>query len=212
MGGLGFRMPVTAVSFMAGSLALSGFPLVTAGFWSKDEILAHAWPGYDWVFWSLAGAALLTAFYSARQIFLIFFNKPRTRAAVYARENAAVMVVPLAILAVFAITLGWVGIPEDFPLLGRWIPGGFGPFVERSIEYLEAVGMYPLRMCRSRRRGRRHRRRSARGGAEPPAAAGGCGGVFGWVCSLGGGCTGVGRSARARPIAIRCGWRWVGWS
>jgi len=144
MGGLGFRMPVTAVSFMAGSLALSGFPLVTAGFWSKDEILAHAWPGYDWIFWSLAAAALLTAFYSARQIFLVFFNKPRTRAAVHARESAVVMVVPLAILAIFAITLGWVGIPEDFPLLGRWIPGGFGPFVDRSIEYLEAAGMYPL--------------------------------------------------------------------
>ena len=39
MGGLAFRMPVTAASFLAGSLALSGFPLVTAGFWSKDEIL-----------------------------------------------------------------------------------------------------------------------------------------------------------------------------
>jgi NADH-quinone oxidoreductase subunit L len=139
MGGLAFRMPVTAISFLAGSLALSGFPLITAGFWSKDEILAQAWSANRPVFWVLLFAAAVTGFYSARQISLTFLGKPRTRAATYTRENPAVMVVPLAILAVFAITLGWVGIPEDFPLLGRWIPGGFGPFVERSIE-----GMHDL--------------------------------------------------------------------
>jgi len=134
MGGLAFRMPVTAVSFLAGSLALSGFPLVTAGFWSKDEILASAWTANQPVFWALLSAAVLTGFYSARQISLVFLGKPRTRAATFARENRAVMVIPLAILALFAIGLGWVGIPEHFPLLGRWFPGRFGPFVERSIE------------------------------------------------------------------------------
>ncbi len=134
MGGLAFRMPVTAVSFLAGSLALSGFPLVTAGFWSKDEILASAWTANRPIFWALLSAAVLTGFYSARQIGLVFLGKPRTRAATYARENRAVMVVPLAILALFAIGLGWVGISGDFPLLGRWFPGWFGPFVERSIE------------------------------------------------------------------------------
>ncbi|MCJ7550371.1 MAG: hypothetical protein MUQ30_11895, partial [Anaerolineae bacterium] len=134
MGGLAFRMPVTAVSFLAGSLALSGFPLVTAGFWSKDEILASAWTANRPVFWLLLSAAALTGFYSARQMSLVFLGKPRTRAATYARESRASMVIPLAILALFAIGLGWVGIPGDFPLLGRWFSGWFGPFVERSIE------------------------------------------------------------------------------
>ena len=133
MGGLAFRMPVTAISFLAGSLALSGFPLVTAGFWSKDEILVNAWTANRPVFWVLLLAAVLTGFYSARQISLTFLGKPRTRAATYARENRAVMVIPLAILALFAIGLGWVGIPEDFPLLGH-LPGWFGPFIEHSIE------------------------------------------------------------------------------
>ncbi|MBN1249592.1 MAG: NADH-quinone oxidoreductase subunit L, partial [Anaerolineae bacterium] len=133
MGGLGFRMPVTAVSFLAGSLALSGFPLITSGFWSKDEILTLAWGSHRWVFWGLLVAAGLTAFYSARQISLTFLGKPRTRAATYARENPAVMVVPLAILALFAIGLGWTGIPDNFPILGRWFPGRFGPFVMRSL-------------------------------------------------------------------------------
>jgi NADH-quinone oxidoreductase subunit L len=133
MGGLAFRMPVTAVSFLAGSMALSGFPLVTSGFWSKDEILTLAWHDHRLVFWGLLVAAGLTAFYSARQVSLTFLGKPRSPAATYARESSAVMVVPLAILAIFAIVLGWVGIPRDFPVLGRWLPGPFEPFVTRSL-------------------------------------------------------------------------------
>ncbi len=43
MGGLFRKMPRTAWTFIIGGLALSGFPFVTAGFWSKDEILADAW-------------------------------------------------------------------------------------------------------------------------------------------------------------------------
>ena len=43
MGGLFRKMPRTAWTFIIGGLALSGFPIVTAGFWSKDEILADAW-------------------------------------------------------------------------------------------------------------------------------------------------------------------------
>lgn len=140
MGGLAFRMPVTAVSFLAGSLALSGFPLVTSGFWSKDEILTLAWGSHRWVFWPLLIAAGLTAFYSARQVSLTFLGKPRSRAATFARESVGVMVVPLAILAVFAIVLGWTGIPREFPLLGRWFAGPFEPFVLRSLGVAHAVG------------------------------------------------------------------------
>ena len=66
MGGLRQKMPFTFWTFMIGGLALSGFPLFTAGFWSKDEILAGAFnSGHLGVFVTLALAALLTAFYTA---------------------------------------------------------------------------------------------------------------------------------------------------
>jgi NADH-quinone oxidoreductase subunit L len=122
MGGLFRRMPRTAWTFIIGGLALSGLPFITAGFWSKDEILAEAFHGsHPVVFAVLVVTALLTAFYTARQIMMTFFGKPRTSAAEHASEHDSVftwMTVPLIVLAVFAIAGGWVGIPTTFPLLG----------------------------------------------------------------------------------------------
>ena len=113
------------IAFLIGGFALSGFPLLTAGFWSKDEILADAWATHQYaVFWTLAIAAFLTAFYTMRQISLTFLGKPRTEEAEHAHETPATMTVPLIVLAVFAVGFGWVGIPEDFPLIGGLIPTG----------------------------------------------------------------------------------------
>ena len=121
MGGLRKKMPITFWTFLAGGFALSGFPLVTAGFWSKDEILADAFAHEHFVvFITLALAALLTAFYTMRQITLTFLGKARTKEAEYAHETPWTMTLPLAILAVFAIAAGWVGIPSDF--LGLHLP------------------------------------------------------------------------------------------
>jgi NADH-quinone oxidoreductase subunit L len=123
MGGLFRRMPRTAWTFVIGGLALSGFPIVTAGFWSKDEILADAWSkGHQIVFITLACAAVLTAFYTARQIMMTFFGRPRTAAAEHASEHDSIfawMTIPLMVLAVFAVVLGWIGIPTTFPVLGN---------------------------------------------------------------------------------------------
>jgi NADH-quinone oxidoreductase subunit L len=122
MGGLRHKMPVTFWTFFIGGMSLSGLPLITAGFWSKDEIFADAW--YQWshdgkalaliVLITLALAAFLTAFYTMRQISLTFFGKPRTGMADHAHENNAFMTVPLVLLSVFAIGLGWLGIPDYF--------------------------------------------------------------------------------------------------
>ncbi len=138
MGGLAFRMPATALTFLAGGLALSGFPVLSAGFWSKDAILARAWDQNGFVFWGLLVAAGLTAFYTARLISLTFLGKPRSRAAVYARESTPVMTIPLGFLAIFAISIGWLGIPSEFPVLGRLLPDLFGPFVETSLARIGA--------------------------------------------------------------------------
>ena len=80
MGGLKDKMPITFWTFTIGGLALSGLPLVTAGFWSKDEILAGAFNSEHLVvFIVLALSALLTAFYTARQITLTFLGKAAHR-------------------------------------------------------------------------------------------------------------------------------------
>lgn len=131
MGGLRHKMPVTFITFLLGGLALSGFPLVTAGFWSKDEILADAFAHKPIVFVILALAALLTAFYTMRQITLTFLGEPRTEEAKHAHESKWTMTLPLSVLAVFAVAIGWVGIPEA--LTGGIIPNWFHKFVSSSL-------------------------------------------------------------------------------
>jgi NADH-quinone oxidoreductase subunit L len=133
MGGLFNRMPRTARTFIIGGLALSGFPLVTAGFWSKDEILGDAFGhGHTLVFVVLAVAALLTAFYTARQITMVFFGQPRSAAAEHASEHDSIfawMTTPLMVLAVFAVVGGWIGIPRTFPGLGALSTSPFQHFI-----------------------------------------------------------------------------------
>ena len=148
MGGLRKKMPITFWTFLIGGFALAGFPLVTAGFWSKDEILADAFGHGHWVvFLTLAVAAFMTAFYTMRQITLTFLGEPRTKEAEHAQETPWTMTVPLIILSIFAIGYGWVGIPEHFPVLGGLIPNWLHDFVGGTLtEHPEAVefNMIPL--------------------------------------------------------------------
>ncbi len=148
MGGLRSKMPVTFWTFVAGALALSGFPLITAGFWSKDEILSGAFNGaHLGVFITLAAAALLTAIYSARQITLVFLGAPRSKSAAHASENKPTMTVPLVVLSVFAIAAGWIAIPHSFPVLGHlssgWLQGFLGSMIPFEGE-AEAHSIVPL--------------------------------------------------------------------
>jgi NADH-quinone oxidoreductase subunit L len=88
MGGLRKYMPITAGTFIVGWLAISGI-IPFAGFWSKDEILAKAWSSQNYALWVIgAVAALLTAFYMTRQVWLVFFGPERWRddAALLGRE------------------------------------------------------------------------------------------------------------------------------
>jgi NADH-quinone oxidoreductase subunit L len=134
MGGLKDKMPITFWTFLIGGFALSGFPLVTAGFWSKDEILADAFINGHWViFATLALAALMTAFYTMRQITLTFLGQPRTKEAEHASETPWTMTAPLVILSIFAIGYGWVGIPENFLGLHMPFPNWFHGFVGATL-------------------------------------------------------------------------------
>lgn len=149
MGGLAKKMPTTFLTFVIGGMALAGFPIITAGFWSKDEILADAW--YQGVhgnglamiiFVMLCLAAILTAFYTTRQICLTFLGQPRTPLAEHAHESNRFMTLPLVALAFFAVTVGWAGIPESFPGLGQLLNYNFfhhfvGATVEETLHHLE---------------------------------------------------------------------------
>ena len=132
MGGLRKKMPITFWTFLIGGLALSGLPLFTAGFWSKDEIFAEAWRAWElgeplglFVLIMLAVAALLTAFYTMRQIGLTFLGKPRSPLAEHAHESNKFMTIPLVLLAIFAVAVGWGGIPESFPVIGPLVDNNY---------------------------------------------------------------------------------------
>jgi NADH-quinone oxidoreductase subunit L len=105
MGGLKSRMKITFVTYLIGGLALAGVPPF-AGFWSKDEILVSAFKGNPIVFWLLAVTAVLTAFYTMRQIRLVFFGEPRSKEAFHTLESGPQMTIPLVILAIFSVVGG----------------------------------------------------------------------------------------------------------
>ena len=115
MGGLARRQPVTYWTFVAGTLPLSGFPLLTVGFWSQERVLNAAYEIYHpLVFWMLAVAAILTAFYAARLLCLTFLGQPRSEAAANAQESERNMTIPLVVLAVLAACPGWGGALLDW--------------------------------------------------------------------------------------------------
>jgi NADH-quinone oxidoreductase subunit L len=128
MGGLRKWMPVTFATYAVGTLALCGFPLFFSGFWSKDAILhaAYGWNVSQVPFYLGSIGALLTAFYMTRQVCYVFFGKRRKGAVPdpvvpaetslsdphdAAHESPAAMTVPLVLLALFAVLLGFIGTP-----------------------------------------------------------------------------------------------------
>jgi NADH-quinone oxidoreductase subunit L len=115
MGGLGKHMPVTHATFLVGTLAIAGVPLLS-GFFSKDEILLNAFAGPHGhpVLWLIGVAAAgLTAFYMVRLLILTFYGECRADAEVrhHIHESPPSMTVPLVVLAVLSVVGGYVGLP-----------------------------------------------------------------------------------------------------
>ena len=110
MGNLKKHMPTTSLVFHIGALALAGVvPL--AGFWSKDEILAHAGIHYTPIYIMLTLAAICTAFYMGRQLKMVFHGKERHEAAEHAHESPSIMTRPLMVLALLSILGGLINLP-----------------------------------------------------------------------------------------------------
>jgi NADH-quinone oxidoreductase subunit L len=145
MGGLRTALPKTFITYAVGMMALSGFPFVFSGFWSKEAVLhqAEIWPGGCGPFLLAATAALLTAFYMTRQALLVFFGAPRKPGVHHPHESPAVMLVPLYVLAAGAVLLSLVGTPV-WPWFEEWITGHAATFNTGAIgkpEVLHLIGL-----------------------------------------------------------------------
>ena len=113
MGGLRKKLPLTFITMLIGTIAISGLPPFS-GFFSKDEILAHAFE-YNKVVWAIAVfGAFLTAFYMFRMLYLTFYGKYRGshHAEEQIHESPNSMTIPLIALAVLSAIGGIIGIPE----------------------------------------------------------------------------------------------------
>ena len=126
MGGLKKYLPITFITFLIGTIAISGIPPF-AGFFSKDEILWKAYSQGNIVLWLLGAiGAALTAFYMFRLVSLTFENKSRFDSHhTHPHEAPKTMTIPLIILAVLSIVGGFVGIPESL---------GGGNAIEKFLE------------------------------------------------------------------------------
>ncbi len=128
MGGLALRLPVVFWSFLVGAAALAALPFVTAGFYSKDLILAQALgaPRGGPVLWA-AGAlgAVLTALYIFRALFRVFFGPLGTAPT---GRIGMLMAAPLATLAVMSVIGGIVPVPSFLAATLGPLPAAETPF------------------------------------------------------------------------------------
>ena len=118
MGGLRHKMPITFVTMLIATLSIAGVPYIFSGFWSKDAVLveilyrAISWNSvHHYILFGMAAlAAVITAFYMFRLIFMTFTGEPRNQ-EMYdgAHESPLKMAIPLIILAVLS-----------FPIVNKW--------------------------------------------------------------------------------------------
>ncbi len=136
MGHLKGKMPITYAVMLTGTLAIAGiFPF--AGFFSKDEILFKALTDGHLAYWAVATtAALMTAFYMFRLIFMTFFGEKRWDHHVHPHESPPVMTIPLIILAILSTVGGFVGIP----LIEGW--NLFHDFLSPSIAHVSGPAVH----------------------------------------------------------------------
>ena len=141
LGGLARRLRVTFATFAIGMMALSGVPFLFSGFWSKEAILhaAAAWSVSRLPLCAGLAAVVLTAFYMTRLIGEVFLGAPRSESASHARESPAVMTVPLVLLAIGAVGLGFLGTPA-WP----WLESKLGGAPVEPQSLLEGGGLMML--------------------------------------------------------------------
>ncbi len=144
MGALRKLMPITAITFIIGWLAIAGVPPF-AGFWSKDEILLFAYDKSPVLYVVGLVTALLTAYYMTRQVILVFFGKARWHDAheehgahgdMTPHESPKLMLLPLVVLAGLSIVGGLIQLPfsDSTKRLEAWLE----PVVHGAEHHLSA--------------------------------------------------------------------------
>ena len=149
MGGLRTRLPVVFWSFLIGSAALAALPF-TSGFFSKDPIVLAAFQQPVLGPWLWAGAvlgALLTALYSFRLVFLVFFGSAQTEPD---HRPGLRMAFPLVMLCLLALFGGWIVVPvaDVFPVAGAEHPPAVIEWVSIGLPILGVLLAYLIYMGR----------------------------------------------------------------
>ncbi|MGB5587256.1 MAG: NADH-quinone oxidoreductase subunit L, partial [Gammaproteobacteria bacterium] len=143
MGGLRKHLPVTYWTAMIGSLALIGFPGFS-GFFSKDAIIEavhfSSIPGAGYAYVCVLLGVFVTALYTFRMMFLVFFGEERMDAHTrdHLRESPWVVTVPLILLAIPSVVIGWL--TEERILFGNYFGGSI--LVLPSHDVLAEVGRH----------------------------------------------------------------------
>ncbi len=154
LGGLKKYMPTTRWTFLISCMAIAGVPL-TSGFFSKDEILLGATaqifrdqgPMMVTVGWitliGLTASAVMTAFYMFRLYFLTFTGDYRSAEGSehadghgydpHPHESPPSMTIPLVLLAIGALTAGYLGMPHIAPIFGWHLASWWGHWMEASL-------------------------------------------------------------------------------
>ncbi|TAM45512.1 MAG: NADH-quinone oxidoreductase subunit L [Gammaproteobacteria bacterium] len=167
MGGLKKYMPITFVTMWVGSLALAGIPPF-AGFFSKDMIIEavhySTLPGSGVAYAAVLGGVFVTALYTFRMLFLVFYGKPRMdeHTKHHLHESPWVVTVPLVLLAIPSFLAGFmtfepvlfggyfaeaIKVLPGHDVVGRIARGyqGMGPFIAHGLQaapfVLAAAGM-----------------------------------------------------------------------
>ncbi len=148
MGALRVAMPVTALTFIVGWLAIAGVPPF-AGFWSKDEILLYVYADNRFLYAVGMVTALLTAYYMTRQVILVFFGEARWNDAAAEHgahgefrphESPKVMLIPLVVLALLSVVGGAMQLPfsKKLHFLEHWLE----PVVEEAERSIKGTWAY----------------------------------------------------------------------
>jgi NADH-quinone oxidoreductase subunit L len=123
MGGLSHKIPWTHKLFFIGTIAIAGIPPF-AGFWSKDEIMAHAFTHHQYVLYGMAAiGAFLTSFYMFRLTYLTFYGQSRMdhHTEEHIHESPMVMIAPLMVLGLLSLAGGFIGFPPEHGWLHQFL-------------------------------------------------------------------------------------------
>jgi NADH-quinone oxidoreductase subunit L len=140
MGGLSQKIPWTYRLFLIGTIAIAGIPPL-AGFWSKDEIMAHAFTHDHFLLYGIAAiGALLTSFYMFRLTYLTFYGESRMdhHTEAHVHESPLVMIGPLVALGFLSLVGGLI---LGFPPEHGWLHQFLAPVVGSAGEHEASMGL-----------------------------------------------------------------------